>query len=204
MIQRERLPTLRGGKITVARTHGESVRLANCRTDLDSDRQIEIPNHVLDDTALLVVLLPEVGDIGRDQVEQLQHDGGHTAEMPGAADSFKRFRHIRWFDLCGELRGVDLFGVRYKDKVGGADSSASRSASSVPRIAGEVLVRTELGRIDENRDGGEGALAHAAPHETQVPVMQCPHGGHKPERLIRVPTGGQRVAKRPAIGDNVE
>ena len=58
--------------------------------DLDAHREVQVGDHPPHDGDLLGVLRAEVGGVGRDDVEQLGHDGADAGEVPGAADARPR------------------------------------------------------------------------------------------------------------------
>ena len=79
---RRRLALFRA-EIAVTAGHGQAVFFAHGGADDDLDREIEVAGHPSDDRRLLGILLPEVGLVRLDTIEQFGYDGGHPAEMPG-------------------------------------------------------------------------------------------------------------------------
>ena len=145
-----------GIEADVAARHGESVRLAHRRADLDARRDVEVAHETTDDERLLRVLLPEERVVGLHHVEQLRHDGGDASEVLGAAHrSLERCRQARDLHRRGEARRIDLLGVRREEEV---DAGAPRElgvARLVARIAREVGRIVELRRVHEERDDDE-------------------------------------------------
>ena len=121
------------------------------RTD-DFYRQTQIANHALDDQQLLIVLATEQRDIGLNQVEQLGDDRGHTDKMPGSHLPLQR---------NADLRYVDAHALRYAKRIHFLDCRGEQQVAAARRksmlialqrawVAREILIRTELCRIDEN------------------------------------------------------
>ena len=52
----------------------------------------------------------------------------------------------------------------------------------IARIALEILVRSELCGIDEQRDDDESALRARGPEERQVPFVERAHRGNETDR----------------------
>src|SRR5262245_56448523 len=71
-------------KIAVPRTEGQTVRLAEDRTNADSNRQVEIAHQLLDDAGLLIVLLSEISNLRLDDMKKLEHDGCYATKMARA------------------------------------------------------------------------------------------------------------------------
>ena len=84
-MQRERALAVVRPEARVARGEGEAVGLAHGRDGRDPDRQVEVAHHAADHDDLLRVLLAEVRDVGRDDVEQLADDGADAVEVRRAA-----------------------------------------------------------------------------------------------------------------------
>ena len=71
-------------------------------------------------------------------------------------------------------------------------------AGLIARIAGEILVRGELARVDEDRhERAVGQLAGAA-HQRQMPGVQGAHGGNERDLEAVVAPLGNHAAQ---IGD---
>ena len=87
------------------------------------------------------------------------------------------------FDARREVRGVEARGIRKVQDVHALPGEQSRVPGFAPGIAGEILVRTELERVDEDRDDDEGRMSLREAHERQVPLMQGSHRRDEPDRL---------------------
>jgi hypothetical protein len=53
----------------------------------------------------------------------------------------------------------------------------------IPRVREEVLARTELGRIDEDRDYDQVGLAANIVYESEMALVEISHGWHQADRL---------------------
>ena len=70
-------------EVAVSAAEGQTVRLANRRAGADFDGKIEVSTHFTHEKLLLKVLAAEVRRVRLNDVEQLQHDCRHAAEVPG-------------------------------------------------------------------------------------------------------------------------
>ncbi len=111
---------LRFAQVLVARTHGKTVRLAHGRCRDNPDRQAEVGRHVTNDKLLLVVLLPEHGDVRLDERKQACHDRRNAVEMPRPGRTAEILRqpghgnHGRFVDA----EGIHGFDIRRKQNIG--------------------------------------------------------------------------------------
>ena len=106
----------RGGAVlrcqkTIARAHGEPVRVANDGAEDQPHIEIEIFNKTPDDHRLLEILLTEVGDGGLDEVQELENHRGDAAKMPGTQRSFERPGDGAWIDESVEAGGIHVAGL---------------------------------------------------------------------------------------------
>ena len=70
----------------------QAVRFADRRTDADFARHVQVDTHPPDDQLLLEVLLSEIRDVRRNDVQQFQDDRRHPLEVPLAKLSFEDLR----------------------------------------------------------------------------------------------------------------
>ena len=56
------------------------------------------------------------------------------------------------------------------------------------RVAGKILIRAKLQRVDEHADQHPAALLPSSTNQRRVPPMQCPHGGDQMQgaRIVRL------------------
>ena len=82
------LPLLVGEQL-VARRQGEPVVVADRGEDAKVDLEAQVFEQLPDDFHLLCVLLAEVDDVRPDDVEELETDRRHAAEVAWAVDAFE-------------------------------------------------------------------------------------------------------------------
>ena len=129
MEDRRRRPLGRG-EVDVPRRQREPVGLAHGRAgdDLGPDRQVA--RHLPDDHHLLRILLPEVGMVGADQVEQDRDHCRDAVEMAGSGGALERPGDGADRDDRVEPRRVDLRRPRREDDVDPSSSQIARSRAS--------------------------------------------------------------------------
>src|SRR5579885_2594887 len=174
-----RLAAFLVSEILVARAHGETVRCANRRGRDDGDRHAEIGHHPPDDGELLEVLLAEYGYVRLHYMEELCNDGRDALEVAGTELTVENARESRHLDARGSLRAVGIYldNVRHEHQVAARVGQHSGVLRWRARIMREVLVGTELHRIDE--DAGDKTIPVAARQLDQayVPGVEIAHGG---------------------------
>src|SRR5205807_8753687 len=106
---------------------------------------------------LLAVLLSEERDVGADDVEELHAHGGDAAEVTGTGRGFPA--KLLDLDPGPKSLGIHRFRRRHEQHVYTRLRSEPRIALLVTGVQLQILVRTELGRIDEQRDDHRLALA---------------------------------------------
>src|SRR5439155_182941 len=91
---------------------------------------------------------------------------------------------------------------RWREQHVGAGSRRDLDvALEVARIRRQILVRGELQRVDEQRDGREVTLVGGCTDQRRVTVVQVTHGRHETDRAAAGPVGVQLLAER---GDGVD
>ena len=98
--------------------------------------------------------------------------------------------------VAGALPGYIVCGVGREDDVGAGPGADFVVGFGGPGIAGEILVRAELGRVDEDRDDDEPGLGAAAFDEPGVAGVQ---GAHRRDQADDFP----RRAGRPDCGTDL-
>ena len=165
-------------EVDVARGEGEPVRLAHGRNADDVEAKVEIGRHPGHDLELLIVLLAEDRHVRTHLGEQLGDHGGDAAEKvrpelvfePGDGGPFRR--HPR-----RESRRVHDLGLRRPDEVDAGRAQRREVGLERAGIAAEVLVRSKLGRIDEDRNDHPARLGLRKTHERQMACVQRTHRG---------------------------
>ena len=174
-MHRRRCGAFGGVEIAVAGGHGETVALAHRRTADDFDRQVEVARQSSDDLQLLVVLFAEIGAIGQAGEEELGDHRRHAVEMAGAERAAKPAGQLRNMD--GRQAGfrIHLPDVRREDQRRAGLFEQGEVGGFVARIGGEILVRPELGWVDEDgRDDGV-ATRSSRVDEADMAGVQRPH-----------------------------
>ena len=137
-------------QVTVAGTQGQAIGLANNGDHFNFDGDIEIVDHLLNDANLLGVLLTEETDVGLGHVEQLQYDGGDPLEVAGPGGAFHFLFEFLHADIRLEPGRIDLRLLRNENQIDSFTPAEREILFQRPRISAEILVRTELRRVDEN------------------------------------------------------
>ena len=122
--------------------------------------------------------------------------------MTGPDFPFEYIGQAAHFDerpMAGRVHGLDTW---IKDEVRASVGTQFQIAFAWSRVSVEVLVRSELGRVDEDADGDEAALGAGAFDQTDVSGVQGSHCRNKSDRLARSFRGGHRCAHvRHRFGD---
>jgi hypothetical protein len=177
-----RLPFLRG-EVGVARADCEPVGVANRRDDANFELQVQIGDQAFEDRGLLRVLLAEVGPVRPDDVEELEADRRHSAEVPGTGAPFQLIREA--FDLHPgpEALRIHLLGGRDEQVVDPRGLRERGVGLFVARVALEVLPLPELGRVDEDRGDDDVVLPPGGLEERHVARVQRAHRGDEAHAL---------------------
>src|SRR5262249_5733957 len=145
-------------KVLIARAKSQTVWFAHNGADPDFDGHIEIPDHLLDDPCLLAVFLAKVSDVWLNYVEQFKDDCSHPAKVPRSgrsAEYFLEFRHLYEGFKPGRIDGGN---VRYENKIDVFTPANRQILLQRARITRQILARTKLGRIHENRHDNIASL----------------------------------------------
>ena len=197
MDERRQRPLLRV-EISVARAHRQAVRLANGRVADDLQRQIEVANHLPDDAKLLVILLAEHREIGSDLCEQLATHRCHTLEEVRPRDAFEALGSPPRDDVGGESGRVHFCNIGHPHNVTVDFGEFGEVAFLLARVAGEVFLRRELGRVDEDGNHRPLGLRLGRFHQRDMASVQCTHGRHEADLFtgaVPVPHNGAQRRK---------
>ena len=169
---------LLGREIGVARGEREAVGIADGGRADDLERKIEVAHHLPDDAELLIVLLAEHGDVGRDLHEQL----AHTVATPPKEVRTRVALKARRGALRDDARGKAVRVHRPRSGIQAAYADRRRRelgevARLVAWVALEVLVRGELGRVDEDRDDDTPARWRPSRTSARWPSCRAPMVG---------------------------
>ncbi len=134
----QRLSALLAAQVCIAAGHREPVGFAHSRASLDAHGHVQVLDHASDHDRLLGVLLAEVGDVGRDDVQELRNDGRDAAEVaaPRTAPSRRSVRPSTSTEVEKPAR-VDLLGGGRKQQV---------RSSTLGQLAVALLLARDSGR----------------------------------------------------------
>ena len=189
-----------GIEVRVATRHRDAVGLPHERAAAHVDRQVEIARHLPDHRELLEVLATEERVARPDDREQLRDDRRDPVEVHRAARAAQPVGEP--IDVHARERravGVHLLDRRHEEHV---DASRPRAtvgvALEVARVRREILVRTELGRVHEDRHDDEVRGGAGGPHERPVPFVEEAHRRHEADGAAahRAPARSARAAPR--------
>ena len=174
-------PTLVGVQVDVSAADGQAVGLTDS-WDADHIRSKSRSRAIRsDDDELLGVLLPEVGPVRLDDMEQLGHDGRHADEMSGPRGPFVEVGDGAGVDLGLGTRPVHLLRSGSEDQTDTGGFEHAEVAVEVTGVGGEVLAGAELGRIDEDGGGYYVILGSGAFDEGHVSPVEVAHGRDQAE-----------------------
>src|SRR5882724_7227872 len=170
-------------QIGVARAHGKAVELADDWADHNLYRKIQVAHHAADDRGLGGILLPEEGYIGLDDVEEFGDHSGHAAKVAGTRASVEPFAQAFDDDPGCFALGIHLFS-RGREQNGNTLFFQKLAVAFVrPGILGEVFVRAELRRVDEERHSYGVTPGLGRTYQRKMTFMQSAHGGYESEAL---------------------
>src|SRR5262249_47420069 len=90
--------------------HGQSVTLPDCRSNDETDAEIQVLFQLSEDRTLLVILLSEPCDVRPDDTEEFRDDGRDADKVMGTRFSFPAAGNGRHRDDCVESLGVHRCG----------------------------------------------------------------------------------------------
>lgn len=175
-----------GCQATVAARQRQPVGLAYRRGPDDRDTEIEIENQPAHDGELLVVLLPEHGEIGFGRRQQLGHDRGNALEVSGSAPALHRRGKRAGHDACVEPARVHRRHRRCVHEVHTRRPTGGEVVVDRRRIVVEVGRLAELQRIDEDRHDDGICERSGVFDEAEMATVQRTHRRderHRPRRL---------------------
>jgi len=202
----DRDAALLGTQILVARAHGEAVGLAHRRPRHDVDGEGEVADQVADHLQLLVVLASEQGNIRPHQVEQTRHHAGHAIEMTGARGTLQNIGQTGHADAHRRLdpERVHRLDPGQEQQIATGPGQALGIGLGGARVAGKVLVRAELGRVDEHTGHHPVGVAAGQFDERMVTRVQVAHGRHQRDALAALTPAGEMGAQFGHPGDGAD
>jgi hypothetical protein len=188
---------LPGRQISIARAHREAIGLARRGRADDLDRHAQIDRGAPDDQELLVVLLAEHRDVRLHDVEQLRDDRSDAHEVTGPERAAQDVLEHRHMDARGRLLSarIDVGDFGREQQIDVQRIQHTPVVSGRARVSGEILVRTELQRIDEDADDHALRQLRRTADETAVAGVQVAHRRHERDALAVAPPGGHERAQ---------
>ena len=112
--------------------------------------------------------------------------------------SLQAVAESRHRDFGHVVLAVHLAHFRSEQQIGAEGGKPGRVRRLVAGIGLQILVRPELGGVDEQAHAGASRPGQGQAHQRQVPFVQGAHGGHKAHRFPGRPPGADTGAQ---IGD---
>ena len=134
-----------------------------------------------DDRYLLAVLLAEVGAVGAGDGEQLGYYRCYAAKVAGTGRAFHALGYCAGFNPGVKPVGIDFGRRRGEHQVGALRLQQLQVSLEGARVGGEVLVGSELRRVDEYGGGHGGVVRPRLPGEGEVTFVERAHGGNQAE-----------------------
>lgn len=171
-----------GSELAVSGGEGQAIGFPDGGVSDDFDGDIEIADHAANEGKLLEVLVPEDGELGLKDVEELEHDGQDAIEVARPGGSAKVLREERFGDEGGVIGGIQAWDLRGEDEVHAFFFAESEIVIDRLGVVLEVLGAVELNGIDENRNGdgsGGSDFFTGCSDELEVSFVESSHGGHE-------------------------
>jgi len=160
----------------------QAVGLAHGRADDDLRRQAKVTRQPANDDCLLAVLLAEVRPIGADECKQDRDHRRHAAQVARPGRPLEHLCQLADIDARAGTGRVDVLDAGHEADVHAGSLEQCQVGRLVARVALVVLVRAELGGVDEDaRDHGRALLAGPV-QEALMPGVQRAHRGHEADR----------------------
>jgi len=131
---------------------------------------------------LLAVLLPEIGPGRLDEVEQGRHARGHATEVSGPRRALEHFPKPADVHARNRTVWVHLLDARQEGHIDAERFEHRQIGGLVARVFRVVLVRCELGGVDEDAHYDRLAFGARPSYEAGVAFMHGSHGWHEPDR----------------------
>mmetsp|Transcript_51519 Transcript_51519/g.133840 ORF Transcript_51519/g.133840 Transcript_51519/m.133840 type:complete len:298 (+) Transcript_51519:546-1439(+) len=177
-----RRAALLGTQVDVTRGEGQAVGLAYRLADDDVDVEVEICDETAEHDALHAVLLAKVERTRLYDVQQLRHHRRHATEEAWARRALAEGVGASEVDVrcekCAARGRVHVEGTRGEDIVGTTRAEELDVGLERPRVLIQVLVGSELLRVDKDGDGHALMLGERETNQAEVAGVQRAHGGN--------------------------
>src|SRR5438128_3501053 len=180
-------------QVAVARAERQAIGLANRGADAYLQRQVEIADQLLNDPGLLKILLTEIGHVRLHDVEELANDRRHPTKVARPRRTAEHILQLVDLDVGMKIRGIHSLGRRREDQVDTLATTDVQIGLQGARVAAEVLPRTKLRGIDEDRHDDETALRTGGADQAGMAGMQRAHGGYETQLEVTVSSLADRL-----------
>src|SRR5207248_70279 len=144
------------------------------RVSEDRDRQEQVDRDAPQNRELLVVLLSEDRSRWTDDTEEFRHHRRDALEVTWAKWPAQMLRESTDANARLFARRIHRRGIRREDDV---DVELGDVALEIARVLGEIFVRTELGRVHEDRTDDEVGPRARFADEREMTGMEGAHRG---------------------------
>ena len=157
----------------------------------------------MNDSRLLEILLPEVEGVGLHELEKLQHHGRDAPEMSGTFRPFPEIHQGSRIHGRGEPGRIERSDAGQEEPVRPRVAAETDVPDLVARIAREILRRSELERIHEDRNRHPVVLAPGAADQGEVSFVQGSHGRHETHGHAALARAARKRAQLSAAGHDL-
>ena len=109
-------------------------------------------------------------------MQQLGHNGADTAEVYWTAQATELFGENVHIHKAAKALGIHFFRCRVEDQCGTSTLAECSIVFQIPRIAFQIFVGSELGRIDKDADHNTVVLCTGFRNQALMPFVQVTHG----------------------------
>ncbi len=176
--------------VAIARRHREPVRLAHGRHAHDLEGHGKVAHHALDHLELLIILFAEEGAVRHRHQQELGNDGRDTFEMAGAQRTTEPVGDTRHRDGRELLAGIHLVLARSEDDAAAGSTQLVEVTLLIARVGSEILVGSELCRVDEDAGRRNVTPVERALHQADMSLVQGAHGRNQADRAAGLTEGG--------------
>src|SRR3990170_8834765 len=155
----------------------------------DLDVEIEVLRQAANDLKLLVILAAKNCYMGTDDIKKLRHHRRHAAKVAGPHSAAQRLTEFANLDSSLETLGINFFHCRMKQDIDAGVIEQLSIPCEVARVAGEIFLRRELRRVNEQRDHDPVPACLGVAHETQMALMKRAHRRHQGDPPSLAPRG---------------
>ena len=177
----ERLRALGGAEIDVARAERQPVGSRTMGQTTISVAEPQVGHHAPQHGHLCSILLAEEGAVGLRGDQQLGNHRGHAAKVPGPGCAIETARSGLDLDKRRRARWIKLFDRGREDHIRAFGLGQRAIGLEGARIAGVILVGSELRGVDEDADGDVADTRRCAARISEAcPACSAPMVGTRP------------------------